>query len=231
MAPENIILLIGILLVTFCIVMAVRDKKKRKERGEPTIKEQLEQKKALKIENLTNALKEQIPQDETIVVVVEGSIHTLIMSEGTLGDVSIGSFSVGGSSRPEEKPLRHGDGIFAATDKRLIMYQKKSKGENLRVFGYDTISAVETSRSWRGAQVVISSDEKMRIGDINSQDEAVEQFTEYVRKKQVEDAELSPSEPTPDIADQIRGLAALKDQGILTEEEFNAKKQDLLDRL
>ena len=230
MAPENIILLIGTLLVTFCIVMAVRDAKKRKERGEPTVTEKVKQDKALKVENLTNALKEQIPQDEKIIVVVEGILETLVLSEYTLES------RLGSVSRPEEKPLRHGEGIFAATDKRLIMYQKTSKAENLRIFEYDTISAVETSRSWRGAQVVISNDEKMRIGYINSQDEAVEQFTEYIRKKQVEDAEPSssdpsPSEPTSDIANQIRGLAELKDQGILTEEEFNSKKQDLLDRL
>ena len=116
------------------------------------------------------------------------------------------------------------------------MYQKKSKGDNLRVFGYDTISAIETKRPWTGASVTITSDEKMRISYINNQDEAVEQFTNYLREKYVVNAEPSPSEPSPseptlDIATQIRGLAELKDQGILTEEEFNSKKQDLLDRI
>ena len=33
------------------------------------------------------------------------------------------------------------------------------------------------------------------------------------------------------IVDQIRKLAALKDDGILTDEEFTAKKQELLARL
>ena len=135
-----------------------------------------------------------------------------------------------------------GNGIFAATDKRLIIYQKQSKVKTLLVFGYDTIYAVETKSSWTGTSIIITSDkkivndEKIRIKHINEQDEAVEQFTEYIRKKQAEDAEPSSSEPsssepTPDIPNQIRGLAELKDQGILTEEEFNAKKQDLLDRL
>jgi hypothetical protein len=35
----------------------------------------------------------------------------------------------------------------------------------------------------------------------------------------------------PDIADQIRKLAELRDAGILTSEEFEAKKADLLERL
>jgi len=32
----------------------------------------------------------------------------------------------------------------------------------------------------------------------------------------------------PDIADQIKKLADLKEQGILTEEEFSAKKKKIL---
>lgn len=34
--------------------------------------------------------------------------------------------------------------------------------------------------------------------------------------------------PVVDVADQIVKLAALKEQGILTEEEFSAKKKQLL---
>ena len=137
MEPVGIVVLVVLFLIVVLVIVGIqyeRGQKRGEPIGEPTFEEQFNQKKALKVENLTNTLKEQIPQGETIVVVVEGFIDTLVMSEGTLGDISIGSFSVGGSSRPEEKPLRHGDGIFAATDKRLIMYQKKSKGENLRVF-------------------------------------------------------------------------------------------------
>jgi Short C-terminal domain len=36
---------------------------------------------------------------------------------------------------------------------------------------------------------------------------------------------------TPSIPEQISQLAALRDAGILTEEEFNAKKAELLSRL
>jgi hypothetical protein len=40
-----------------------------------------------------------------------------------------------------------------------------------------------------------------------------------------------PNAAQPDIADQIRKLAELRDAGILTSEEFEAKKADLLERL
>jgi hypothetical protein len=40
-----------------------------------------------------------------------------------------------------------------------------------------------------------------------------------------------PAAPVTDIADQIAKLAALRDQGILTDQEFDTKKADLLNRL
>ena len=61
MAAEIIVLLIALLFMIVCIVRVIRHGKKqreRRERGEPTtIKEQVKQERALKIENLTNALK------------------------------------------------------------------------------------------------------------------------------------------------------------------------------
>ena len=40
-----------------------------------------------------------------------------------------------------------------------------------------------------------------------------------------------PARPPPvDVPDQVRKLAELRDEEILTEEEFQAKKRDLLDR-
>ena len=41
----------------------------------------------------------------------------------------------------------------------------------------------------------------------------------------------SESPAAPDVADQIAKLASLRDQGVLTSEEFEAKKTELLDRM
>lgn len=38
-------------------------------------------------------------------------------------------------------------------------------------------------------------------------------------------------DPAPDLADQIKKLAELRDAGILTDDEFDAKKRELLDRM
>jgi hypothetical protein len=41
----------------------------------------------------------------------------------------------------------------------------------------------------------------------------------------------APAAPQPDLAEQIKKLADLHESGILTDEEFNAKKTNLLDRM
>lgn len=45
------------------------------------------------------------------------------------------------------------------------------------------------------------------------------------------DSSSKPTSDTEDVLDQISKMAALKDQGILSEEEFQAKKADLLSRM
>lgn len=41
----------------------------------------------------------------------------------------------------------------------------------------------------------------------------------------------APTSPAPDLASQLQQLATLRDQGILTEEELQAKKADILSRM
>jgi Short C-terminal domain len=40
-----------------------------------------------------------------------------------------------------------------------------------------------------------------------------------------------PAPDSPDVTEQIRKLAELRDQGILTDEEFQSKKKELLSKL
>ena len=50
-------------------------------------------------------------------------------------------------------------------------------------------------------------------------------------KTNKENFKSSPVEEKTDIPEQIKKLSDLKDQGILTEEEFQSKKKDLLDKM
>lgn len=58
------------------------------------------------------------------------------------------------------------------------------------------------------------------------------QAARWAEQGQTQPGYLEPSQAAPqeqdDVYDQIAKLSQLKDQGILTQEEFNAKKQQLL---
>ena len=60
-----------------------------------------------------------------------------------------------------------------------------------------------------------------------AQDQA--QYDEQMAAQQQAYAQQAPAEPAaPDYATELAQLAQLKDQGILTEEEFEAKKKQIL---
>jgi hypothetical protein len=58
--------------------------------------------------------------------------------------------------------------------------------------------------------------------------DAAQRFKEAITRLLLEPAPPPTAAPSPDVADQLTKLAALRDQGILTEEEFGAQKAKLL---
>jgi hypothetical protein len=62
-----------------------------------------------------------------------------------------------------------------------------------------------------------------RDADIYAQRQAAYQDQAYPQE-----TAAPPPQPTGDIVEQLRGLAELKEQGVLTEEEFAAQKAKLL---
>lgn len=85
---------------------------------------------------------------------------------------------------------------------------------------------------------------KKSIGFGKSQDASKDENAVLFRKSALGDFEAirdaireaqaagpQPVVAAPDLADQLAKLAALRDQGVLTEEEFAAKKAQLLERM
>ena len=60
--------------------------------------------------------------------------------------------------------------------------------------------------------------------------ESFKELYEFLMKSKREKSNQS-SDVSSDIPEQIKKLSDLRDSGILTEEEFNSKKKDLLDKL
>lgn len=101
----------------------------------------------------------------------------------------------------------------------------KSWGENLLV----TINPNTEGMS----EVLISSSSKFGVVDWGKNQDNMREISGLI-VKELENGEykkvLSPTQE-PDIPDQIRKLAELKDSGIITEVEFQEKKEELLNKM
>lgn len=123
------------------------------------------------------------------------------------------------------------NGVFVATEKRLFFFGKKTFGFETESFPFKNISSIESSKGLMGRSIsIFASNNKAKMKWINKGD--VNAFVNYVNEM------INPSSSNNnvqkdenDILTQIEKLSALKEKGIITEEEFTAKKTDLLSKL
>jgi Bacterial PH domain/Short C-terminal domain len=154
-----------------------------------------------KIDKLVKEASQYLEPNEPIVASVLGAYETKIMGKDTLRN-----------------------GVFLATDRRILFYGKKMFGYDLEVFPYANISSFEISKGVLGRSIsFFASGNKVKMKWINHGE--VDKFIEYVRENVGKKSEAKSS---TNAADEIKKLAELKDAGILTEEEFEAKKKQLL---
>ena len=128
------------------------------------------------------------------------------------------------------------------TSKRLIVRNPSMMGmrENFAFINYDKISSLTIEKG------VFSSTLKIRAegfaGDISAIDkEKADRILSYIKKKMDEATTTSTvhsrtdtttkSNPQLSAADELTKLARLKEQGILSEAEFNQMKQEILKKL
>ena len=128
----------------------------------------------------------------------------------------------------------NGNGILVATDRRLVFVDKGIFSLKVEDFPYDRIASIEAKTGMLMGQLTIyASGNKEEIHQVPKH--RVHPLADWIRAKIHEDKAASqpqpvatiPTEPLS-IADELAKLAALRDQGILTEAEFNEQKQRLL---
>lgn len=158
-----------------------------------------------KIDKLLAAAKQHLQPTEEVLSVILGTHETKMM----------------GSEIARS-------GIFVATSERIFFYGKKTFGFETESFPYSNISSLEHGKSLLGRSIsFFASGNKVNLKWIN--DGNVDQFLSIVGDRIGKKGTTTVENPTvPDVADQIRKLAALRDEGILTEEEFTEKKKQLL---
>lgn len=116
-------------------------------------------------------------------------------------------------------------GIILATTERVVFYAKKLGGYDLESFPYGNISSFEAGKNIMGHwfRFAASGNDvtlKWIQGDVS-------QFAEAVRERAGHRPAAEPPSSVDPIA-QLKQLAELRDAGVVSADEFEAKKQQLL---
>lgn len=157
-----------------------------------------------KIDKLLKQARVHMQPDENVLSVVFGAYETKVMNADTLRN-----------------------GIIIATNSRILFYGKRTFGFDLESFLYTNISSFEYGKDLMGRKIsFFASGNKVKMKWINAGD--VEEFIATVQDK-LSKKEAKTEKADASIADKIKQLASLRDDGIITEEEFTEKKKQLLE--
>ena len=127
----------------------------------------------------------------------------------------------------------NGQGILVSTNKRLIFIDKGMiYGLKVEDFPLEKISSIQYETGLLLGSVKIFTTSNIAKID-NVEKTSARSFAEFVRSKLSEPKQepIASTSSEPTILDQIEKLAKLKENGILTEEEFAEQKKKLLEKL
>lgn len=126
-----------------------------------------------------------------------------------------------------------GQGLVVMTDRRLLFVQDGMTSKTTEDFPYSRVSSVSFSSGMAlGTLTVFASGNKAEIKNMNKDDGRG--MADALRGRLAEAPGVSSAPPTGasaapvDVADQLGKLAALRDAGVLTDEEFAAQKAKIL---
>ena len=122
-------------------------------------------------------------------------------------------------------------GLLVATDRRVIFLKKAGFGSVSAVdFAYDKISTLESKEGVVFGEIILNlSGQEVKIEFVPVKE--LRPFADLVRNK-VLAAHGGDLEPHPvalsSVADELAKFANLREQGVISDEEFNAQKSRLL---
>jgi hypothetical protein len=128
------------------------------------------------------------------------------------------------------------NGLLVATDRRALFVSEGVVHHSFEDFPYDRITTVTSSRGMTFGKIVINTAgaarviEKLSKGEAEAVAAVIRERVEAVTRERHQAPMASPAGPgeAPSVAAQLRELAELRDQGILTSDEFDTQKARLL---
>lgn len=124
-------------------------------------------------------------------------------------------------------------GIIVLTDHRLLLIDVGYWDSSTADFPLSVITSVSASKELFVNRLAIhtTSGQVMEIGNVSDVDSLAAAIREELNRARAAAAQPAAPAPAPDALDQLAKLAALRDAGVVTAEEFEAKKEDLLKRI
>jgi hypothetical protein len=128
-----------------------------------------------------------------------------------------------------------GSGLIVLTDRRLFFIKDGWVSKSHEDFPLDKVSSVSFSSGLMlGGITVFASGNKAEIKNVNKDDG--KRIVDNMRSRlsgptKAAAAASSGAAPAPDPVEQLKKLGELHDAGVVTDEEFESKKRDLLSRM
>ncbi|MEX5235988.1 SHOCT domain-containing protein [Kocuria arenosa] len=141
---------------------------------------------------------------------------------------------------PHERVLALAQGTYeklqslvVLTDQRLVFLEKGIVRESVKEFQLGAVSSLSLSKAWTGESLEFTaSGAKGTITQLQpGQGENFAAAYRQLRSTPAKTAAAPAAPAAPDVLGQLEQLGKLRDAGVLTDEEFAAKKADLLGRL
>lgn len=127
-------------------------------------------------------------------------------------------------------------GLVVLTDERIFFLEKSLGSETMEQFDLDAITSVGLAKKITGETLrIFTAGHTTEIKSMgHGQGDAIERAFRTVQhsRQQTATAQARPaSAPNEDPITQIERLASLRDRGLLSSEEFEAKKAELIGRM
>lgn len=121
----------------------------------------------------------------------------------------------------------------AITDERVLIYHSYLIGTESQTVRYGTISAVRVSNDLAGVQIRIdstTSEYRFRIEQASDTENIAHEAAEFIRDRTSKQSSSDDTQNDSESAlDKLEILKDLKEEGIISEEELEEKKDDLMD--
>lgn len=124
------------------------------------------------------------------------------------------------------------NGIFVATNERLLFFAKKLTGYDFESYPYANISSMEMGKNMMGHYInFFASGNSAKMKWISAGD--VRAFVDTVKSQMAaaKSAKPAPAGLVMDPIEQLERLGKLHAAGVLTDEEFASKKAEMLARV